>query len=200
MSALRLTVPETKLMSTTARYSLADYDRMIARGLFDHGTHRRVELIRGALREMNPLGSLHESIVDRFVEWSFENLPKRSVWVRVQSSLGLASLQSAPEPDVTWVARRNYRLHRPMGDDVKLLVEVADSSLEYDRTDKARLYAVARVADYWIVNAREECVEVMREPSSDGYQNVKKYLRDDQIVPLMFPQLTLPVAALFEEE
>jgi hypothetical protein len=53
-------------MSTTARFSLADYDQMIARGLFEQRAERGVELIRGALREMNPLGSLHESVVDRF--------------------------------------------------------------------------------------------------------------------------------------
>jgi Uma2 family endonuclease len=170
---------------------------MIARGLFEQRAERHVELIRGALREMNPLGSLHESVVDRFVEWSFENLPQRSVWVRVQSSIGLPALQSVPEPDVTWVVRRDYRRRRPTANDVLLLVEVADSSLAYDRSEKAALYAAAGVADYWVVNARNGCLEVMRDPASDGYRSVQTVSRDDQVTPLSFPQLALDVAALF---
>ena len=80
-------------MSTIARLSLAEYDRMIERGVFDEGKRRRLEFIRGEIREMTPIGSLHEVVVDRLNEWSFRSLPKGKVWLRVQNSIGLPDLE-----------------------------------------------------------------------------------------------------------
>lgn len=85
-------------MSTIAHLSLAEYGRMIAAGVFDQGRRRRLEFVYGEIREMNPIGSLHEVVVDRLNEWSIRNLPKDKAWVRVQNSIGLPSLESAPEP------------------------------------------------------------------------------------------------------
>ena len=88
------------------RVSLAEYERLIEADAF--GRRDRIELIRGEIREMNPIGSRHEAIVDRLNEWSIENRPRAEVIVRVQNSIWLPSAESAPQPDLAWVARRDY--------------------------------------------------------------------------------------------
>lgn len=178
-------------MSTIARFSLAEYDRMIACGAFDAGKPRRLELIQGEIREVTPPGPEHEASVDWLAEWSIENAPKRKAQVRVQNSIGLPEIETAPQPDVAWVVRRDYRRRRPLSSEVLLLIEVSDSTLEYDRGEKARLYAEAGIADYWIVNIPARAIEVHREPQRGRYRSVTVYSGDDEIHPLSFPKLTL---------
>jgi len=171
-------------MSTIAHLSLAEYDRMIERGVFDHDKRRRLEFIRGEIREMTPIGSRHEEIVDRLTEWSFQNLPEGTVRVRVQNSLGLPSLESAPEPDIAWVVCRDYTTGRPTAADVLLVIEVAESSLAYDRGEKADLYAAAGIAEYWVVDPSNRCIEVRRDPQAEGYRSVQTYSGEDEVQPL----------------
>jgi Uma2 family endonuclease len=102
---------------------------------------------------MSPIGPDHETAVDKLTEWSIESLPKKKVWVRGQHSVGVPELDSAPQPDIVRVARRDYRSGRPTADDVLLIVEVAESSLRFDQGEKAELYAAAGVKDYWLVNS-----------------------------------------------
>jgi Uma2 family endonuclease len=187
-------------MSTIARFSLAEYDDLIARGAFSGPNERRLELIYGELRDMSPIGPVHEDEVDILNEWSIDNAPRDEVRVRVQNSVGVPELDSAPEPDLAWVRRRRYRRARPKGSDVLLLVEVSDSSLEFDRGPKASLYASARIADYWLVNVRGRCVEVRREPSDDGYAQLRTYRPGEVIHPLAFAGLAFPVSLLFPED
>jgi Uma2 family endonuclease len=181
-------------MSTIAKLTIEQYDRMIEAGIFDDG--RRVELIHGELREMTPIGNEHEIAVDFLNEWSFESLPKGKVWVRVQNSVGVPELDSAPQPDIAWVARRKYE-SRPEEADVLLIIEVAKSSLQYDRSEKAALYAAAGVKDYWIVNLVDQCVEVHRDPSRGKYRKITVFEADEKISPLAFPKISLTVSQLF---
>ncbi len=185
-------------MSTIARLTLADYDRMIEAGVFDQGRRRRLEFIRGEIREMNPIGSPHEVIVDRLAEWSFENRPKSKPWVRVQNSIGLPSLESAPEPDLAWVVRRDYSSGRPGAEDVLLVIEVAETSLAYDTGEKAELYAAAGVADYWVVDVAARVIEVRRQPAGGRYRSLKTHTGDDEVHPMAVPEVALRPSALWE--
>lgn len=90
-------------MSTIARVTICEYEKMIEYGVFDHD--RRIELIRGELRKMSPIGVPHEYAVDELTEWSILNAPRDQVRVRNQSSIGLPQLDSVPEPDTAWVKR-----------------------------------------------------------------------------------------------
>src|SRR5688572_15955144 len=100
-------------MSTDLRVTLDQYDLMVRSGAFD-GEHRaRVELIRGEIRPMSPIGAIHEDLVDWLAEWSFVTAPRQEVRVRVQNSIGLPELESAPEPDLAWVRRARYSARRP---------------------------------------------------------------------------------------
>ena len=183
-------------MSTLARFSVAEYDRMIQRGAFDEGRPRRLELIQGEIREMTPPGPEHEAYVDWLGEWSIRNAPQREVWVRVQNSIGIEALDAAPQPDLAWVTRRDYRRARPSSAEVLLLIEVSDSTLGYDRGEKARLYAEAGIADYWIVNIPEHTVEVYREPQGGRYLAVTVYSGNEEVHPLAFPTITVRPASL----
>jgi Uma2 family endonuclease len=183
-------------MSTAARLSLDQYDRMIDSGVFDAPKSKRIELIFGVLWKMTPIGPDHEDAVDFLTEWSVESRP-RGVRVRIQNSLGFSELKSAPQPDVAWVARK-FSKRRPQAADVFLVIEVAHTSLRYDRGKKARLYAKAGIRDYWVVNIPDRCIEVFRDPFQSGYKSLETYATGDEVRLLAFPDVALSVSSLFE--
>jgi Uma2 family endonuclease len=173
---------------------------MIERGVFDTDRQRRLEFIRGEIRQMSPIGPPHEEVVSRLTEWSFRNLPKTQVRVRVQSSIGLREIESAPEPDLAWVAPRDYWGGRPIETDALLVIEVAESSLHYDRGEKADLYAEGGVPEYWVVNIPERTIEVRRDPKDGRYQTVATHSGEDEIRPLAMRNLALKPSTLWESE
>jgi Uma2 family endonuclease len=184
-------------MSTAFRFTLAEYDRMIAQAVFDPDREVRTELIHGEIREMTPPGPTHEEVIDLLNRWSCDNTSPEQVRVRIQNSIGIPALDSAPQPDVAWVKAKSYRTGRPQPTDVLLLIEVSDSSLAYDRGEKAELYAEAGIADYWIVNLRDWCIEIYRDPHRNDYRQKQTYTLHDAVSPLVRPELALPVAQLF---
>jgi Uma2 family endonuclease len=185
-------------MSTATRITLADYDRMIAEGKFEGGlTRPRIELIDGELRDMSPIGPLHEEAVDALNLWSVTNVPRQTVRVRIQNSVGIPELGSAPQPDVAWVAQRSNRSGRPLNNEILLIIEVSDSSLEFDRGEKANTYAAAGVQDYWVVNIPDRCVEVYRQLEAGSYRSHQTFKAPAEIHPLAFPQVALAVELLF---
>ena len=117
----------------------------------------------------------------------------------MQNSIGLPELESAPEPDIAWVSRRDYSQSRPTGADVLLIVEVAHSSLSYDRGEKAALYAGAGISDYWVVNLRDGRVEVHRDPSDGKHRSVLPLAGDDEVRPLAMPDMALRPGGLLRE-
>ena len=183
-------------MSTVARLTLSQYDRMIEAGVFECGAANHVELIRGEIRQMSPIGPEHEEVVDRLTSWSFAVLPASGTRVRVQNSIGLPGLKSAPQPDVVWVVERNYSRERPAAEDVLLVIEVAESSLAYDRGEKAELYADAGLSDYWIVNLPERSIEVRRDPQAGHYRSLQTFTGNDDVCPLAMPEAILRPASL----
>ncbi|HEX7447489.1 MAG TPA: Uma2 family endonuclease [Pirellulales bacterium] len=183
-------------MSTIARISIDQYEQMIAAGVFEPRESNRIELIRGELRKMSPIGPEHDDAVDYLNEWSMQSKPA-AVRVRIKSMVALPKLKSAPEPDVTWLTRKLSGRH-PQPADVLLIIEVAKSSLKFDRGEKARLYAKSGVRDYWVVNVLDRCIEVYREPLRARYQSLTTHARGEQVRPLAFPDVVLDVASLFD--
>ena len=186
-------------MSTVTHLTIAEYDRMIAAGAFEPREQNRLELIYGELREMTPIGSEHEVIVDYLNEWSYHSLPKGRAWVRVQNSIGIPILDSAPEPDLTWVARRDYRRGRPTAEDVLLVIEVSESTLRFDLGTKAELYAAAGISDYWVVDVAAHSIVVHRDPAASRYRDVRTYRQSDELRPLQTPEVKLCPAWLWHE-
>jgi Uma2 family endonuclease len=184
-------------MSVIAHLTLQQYDRMIESGIFDASRRQRLELIRGEIRELSPIGPEHEDVVDRLTASSYSIVAAGTIRVRVQNSAGLPSLGSAPEPDIAWVVHRDYSRGRPTPPDVLLIIEVAESSLKYDCGEKAELYAEAGIADYWVVNLPERSIEVRRDPAAGRYRSLQTCQGEQEIRPLALPDVVLRPAALW---
>ncbi len=163
---------------------------MIAAGLFHDG--QRLELLEGEIFEMTPIGPPHTSVVDRLTRLWTSRLGSRAI-VRVQGPV-LAGPISEPEPDLALLRERPdfYREAHPSPGDVLLVIEVADTSLEYDRA-KRRIYAAAGMAEVWIVDLGGERVEIHRAPGARGYADARALHRGDRAACLAFPAVVVAV-------
>jgi Uma2 family endonuclease len=183
--------------STALRLSVADYNRMIAEDAFRPLGKRRIELIYGELREVTPPGPTHAECVDRLARWSFSNTDPRQVTVRIQNPIGIPAFDSAPEPDLAWAKAKSYGKQHPQPRDIFLIIEAADSSLNEDLGEMAALYAQAGIKDYWVINIPDFCVEVFRQPKRGRYMDHRAYQSTDDLAPLAFPKIHLPISGLF---
>ena len=116
--------------------------------------------------------------------------------VRVQSSVRFVALRSRPQPDLALLKPRRdyYREQGPAADDILLLIEVMDSSAEYDRETKAPLYARAGVSEVWLVDILAGLLEVHREPTSTGYRSVRIVRGAEALAPQALPDLVMTLA------
>lgn len=188
-------------MSTTVRFTLEQYERMIEAGVFDTTKPAHIELIHGELREMTPMGAAHQrALVLLDNEWATKPPLPKHVWVQTQCPIAIPNQLSMPEPDMAWIVKQDASKPRPDAGDVFLVVEISESSLMSDRGEKADLYATAGIKDYWIVNLIDKCVEVRREPRDGHYRSVESFGSGAEVRPLAFPELALPVRLLFPEE
>jgi Uma2 family endonuclease len=174
------------------RFTVDEYERMVHAGVF--ASDDRVELIEGEIIEMTPIGLPHASIVDRLNMLMARRLGDRTI-VRVQGPVGFVALHSRPQPDLALLRPRKdyYATRVPSARDIFLLVEVMDTSVEYDRRRKAPLYARAGVRELWLVDIPAGVLDVQRTPSADGYRDVRTLRRSERLTPLAFPDVTLLV-------
>jgi len=179
-----------------AKLSLEEYQRMIEAGVFA-GARRRLEFINGEIREMVPIGDPHAEVVDRLEEWSHESTRGKPIRVRIQNAIRLPHSASSPEPDVSWVVKRNYSRGKPSPQHILLIIEVADSSLPEDTGEKAVLYAEAGIRDYWVVNLPLQTIEVRRDPGPEGYQSLAVLSGNDELRPLACSEAVLVPATLW---
>lgn len=103
-----------------------------------------------------------------------------------------------PEPDLVWIRRLSSRRIRPRNEDVLLLIEVSDSSLKQDLGEKAELYAVHCVLEYWVVDLIAEQVHVHRSPIGGRYSSVKVFSKPAWIAPISQPLVKLELSELFD--
>ncbi len=174
--------------------TVAEYHRMGEVGIL---TERdRVELIEGQVIAMSPIGSQHSGTVNTLNRRLVLAVGDRGV-VAVRNPVQLDDL-TEPEPDFAVLKPRadDYRLATPRADEVLLIIEVADTSLAYDRTVKRSLYARHGITEFWIVNLSAGEVEVCRAPSGDDYASVSRVGRAGVLEPELLPGVTIPVAAL----
>lgn len=174
----------------THRFSVTEYHRMIEMGLLTR--EHRVELIRGEIVDKMATGEDHTFVVIQLGDLLIPALGGKVVF-STQNPVVLAD--SEPEPDLAILQRRadRYRGHKPQANAVLLLIEVADSSLETDRLDKAPLYAENGIVEYWIINLIDRQIEVFREPANGTYLNTFIRRSGEQIELLAFPDVVLAV-------
>ncbi len=151
--------------------------QMVDTGILPPDNH--LELIRGELIEMSPMGFKHGVAVGIIAKLLIK-LCDEQHFVWLQSTFPLDNF-SAPEPDIAllkWKGDVNST-QPPSPEDILLVIEVADTSLPYDRKIKAPLYAEFGIPEYWILNLRDQCVEQYQLPGAKGYQR-KTIVQKDQ--------------------
>jgi Uma2 family endonuclease len=160
----------------------------------------RCELIRGELIEKMTIGDPHMAAVRRLVRF-FKRLDDEVALLGVQDAIKLKD--SRPEPDVTILrpALDCYESRTATPADILLLIEVADTSLEFDRVVKRPLYAENGISEYWIVNLIDDCIEVYRQPQAGGkYADERVAKRGESIALLALPELVLQVNDILSRE
>ena len=181
------------------RFTRDEYYQMERDGFF---LNQRAERIEGEIIVMSPQEAGHyfgtDAVYDH-IRQAFGD----GFWVRSQAPLQLG-LHSDPEPDVSVVkgSRADYPNQHPTT--AVLVVEVSESTLKFDRTEKASLYAQAGIQDYWIVNLVDRQIEVYREPKANnskpsgfGYAPPTIHKPGESISPLAKPTAKIEVAPLF---
>ena len=187
---------DVAVLQARHKLDVDDYYRMAEAGIL--GEDDRVELIDGDIIDMAPIGPGHEAVVN--------GLNKKLVLacmddaiVSTRNSLRLGR-RSAPQPDLAILRHRDdfYATGERAGpQDVLLLIEVADGSLQYDRTVKLPLYARAGIAELWIVDLKRCVVEAYRTPAGDGYGETTTHRRGDRVALAQAPGIAVKLDLIF---
>lgn len=159
----------------------------------------RYELIDGVIISKMGQNPAHATGITGLLQWLAEvyGLP----FVRVQLAIGVGDADpdhNEPEPDLT-VTRLPYKSfsdRHPGPEDLQLVVEVSDTTLRFDRTTKALLYARAGIEEYWILDLNNSRLLVHRQPASHGYHEVIAYGEDEMVATLTRPETATMVGNL----
>jgi Uma2 family endonuclease len=182
------------------RWTCDDYDRMAQLGILSHD--ERVELIDGEVISLAPIGPSHRSamvdLVTRLI--LLRDVLGPDYYIMPESPIRLGN-DLNPQPDIAVAYGRSeeYRKRHPGPSDLRLIVEISDSSLRGDRTRKYQLYSQLGIPEYWIVNLKEARLEVYRQPSGHGYAPALIYMRSDYVSPLFAPQASIAVSDFIPE-
>lgn len=186
--------------AATKRFTLAEYHRLIELDCLNEGD--RVELIRGELVQMAAKGTLHSVCNTKLVRELDRLVGNRAV-VRGQEPITLPA-DSEPEPDVAIAQGQpdDYLSNHPYPNDIRLVIEVSNSTLEYDRTVKLSLYAENQIQNYWIVNLVANQLERYSQPYQDtqgnfGYRLREIALPNETVTLPNFPDLSLDLNRVF---
>ncbi len=181
---------------TRHKLTVHDYHRMGEAGIFHEDD--RVELIDGEIIDMAPIGSDHAGFINRLTRRFVMRLGDRAV-LGVQNPVRLGDY-SEPQPDFSVLKPRadDYISSIPVAADVLLLIEVANSSLGYDRKIKLPLYARHGIPEVWILNVPQRLIEAHRAPGPDGYATVSIHGTDSAPAPVMLPDLPFELRTILE--
>ena len=176
------------------RFTVDDFARMGEAGILTEGD--RVELIDGEVREMTPIGPPHAWIVDRLTVLVAARLPE-TAHLRVQGPIRLGR-HTEPQPDLS-VARRKqaYTNRHPDADDLLLVIEVSDSSLQYDRGEKVPRYGKAGVPETWLVDVSARTVTAYTGPGPEGYARERVLRCGERITASAVAELDFAVDDIF---
>lgn len=176
-------------------FTVEDYHKMADAGILE--SDDRLELIKGEIIKMTPIKSAHAGIVTFLLEYLIIELHKKYT-ITGQNPVAF-DRYSEPEPDIVVAAYRKdkYRSGHPTPSDVSLIIEVADSSLEYDRSTKKELYAESGIPEYWIVNIPDRQLEIFRQQAGSDYKEKEVFLPGERVACASV-SFSLEVKDLFE--
>lgn len=173
------------------KLSVGQYHQMIESGILSE--RDQVELIKGAIIEMSPVGRRHAACVDRLTELFILSLASKAI-VRTQNPIQLSD-ESEPQPDLAILKRRDdfYSSGHPKPKDISLLVEVSDTTIEFDREVKIPLYAQEGIPEVWLVDLNAQVVEVFQQPTSTGYQRTQLFGCGQTVTLPVFPKIQFTI-------
>lgn len=179
---------------TRIKLTIDQYDRIADADVFP--ADARLELINGEIYEMPPIGMLHAGTVDRLAQALILALGGRAI-VGIQRPVQVPAY-SQPQPDLVLLSPRDdfYTSRHPLPGDVLLVIEVADTSLQFDRNVKGQLYASHGLPEYWLIDAQARAIEVRRTPTADSYAETSVLSDEATVSPLAFPDCCWTVDAL----
>lgn len=183
---------------TQRRFTVDEYERMAEAGVLPEDEN--VELLDGRIYRMSPIGSAHAACVDRLTRIFVRGVGEDAI-VRVQSPIVLPPT-SEPEPDVTLLEPRpdEYAERHPRPEEVFLIVEVADTSLDFDRETKGPLYARAGIPEYWLIALDDDQVHLFRDPEGEQFRTHETYGVGDEFTVAELPALDpVPVKQILGE-
>lgn len=175
----------------THEFSVTDWQRMGEMNLF--APESRVELIEGQIFDMPPIGTEHSGCIDWLNQNWFMQLQGKAL-IRVQNPLRLGDF-SEPQPDIMLLKPRAdfYRKAHPQAEDVLLLIEVADSSVDYDKTIKIPLYARYGICETWIINIPEQLIHIYQQPENNSYKIKIDKQQNENLTAQAFPEIQFTV-------
>jgi Uma2 family endonuclease len=185
---------KSDMESSIHRFTVDEYHRLSETGILHEDDN--VELIEGRIINMVPIGSRHASCVKRLVALLVGKLQKRAI-VSVQDPVDLNE-KSEPETDIAILKWRDdfYKDKHPSPQDILLIIEVADASLEYDKFTKTQLYAKSGIQEVWLINLLENTIEIYRSPSINGYKIITRLSPAETASPLSFPDIVIKAGEL----
>ena len=174
---------------TSHLISVMDYQKMAEAGIISNDA--RVELIAGAIIDMAPIGSKHASYVNRLTRELVRALSNTAL-VSVQNPIILGDL-SEPEPDFALLKPKanDYEDSLPKAEDILLLIEIADTTINYDRQIKAPLYARFSIPEYWLIDTQKLNITVFQKPVQGLYTIAKTQALPAKLSPLLLPDIKL---------
>lgn len=177
------------------KFTTQQYHLMHEAGVFNEG--ERLELINGEIKTMSPIGRKHVACIIRLDKLIQKKLGDR-VMVSTQNSICLDD-NSQPQPDLAILKPRDdfYEAGLPTPEDILLIIEVADSSIDYDRHEKAPLYASVGIPEMWLFDVNKKAIEGYSQPSALGYKHIHRYDEGDTLAMLAFPDITFNWNELF---
>ncbi len=183
----------TATTPTRKKFTVEEYYKLGEVGII--GPDERTELIDGDIILMAPMGSRHANCIGFLLSIFSKALGDRA-FLTAQTPVRLnGGLE--PQPDISISKSRAYRDPHPQPQDVYLLIEVADTTIEHDRNVKSFRYSLAGIIELWIVDINAELVEVYRNPGPNGYESIQQFRRGESISPLAFPDIVISVDAIF---
>lgn len=179
------------------RFTVDEYHRMGEAGIL--GEDDRVELIYGVIREMSPVNRPH-IVATSLTRQLFDRGLAGRASVYEQSPLRLEALASEPEPDIAIYSNPDLNAFGTAATAPLLAIEVADSSIRYDLTTKARLYAEGDVPEYWVLDVHERVLHIFRDPRDGAYLSRTKHEPGSRVAPVSWPDFEIDVESLFPSE
>ncbi len=196
-----MTAVATATKPTRKQFTVEEYYQLSELGMLGDG---RTELIDGDIIYMAPMGTRHAGYIIRLDRIFSENLRKRALVIDQIPVRLNGRLQ--PEPDLSILKHRrdDYIKSLPQVQDIYLLIEVSDTTIDHDRNVKSVVYARAGIIELWIVDiegayCNTPVLEVYRHPGANGYESIQQFRRGESISPLSFPDIVISIDAIFGE-